>query len=774
MTKHASSPEVMETVNFLRSQGLMPLPIKRNSKVTYLKDYTDENFTSPYEHWEKYDLGVGVVLSERYKLVDIDLDEPGISKLAENHLPKNGWIFGRNGKPRSHFMFLVSGDAQKAHIFRDRDPKGKAFMDTEKVNHVSSEPKERKTILEYRAHGSQTVMPGTIHEKTGELIQWSSGHQPKGLPAEVDAEDLRRAFRKIGYTVTFAKHAWHEGMRHDVSLCLASMMASAKWELDEALHWFRCLMDYTGEGEKRNVESCVRDTFKAIGNKQRIAGGPRLAEITGNPHVVSQFRHLFSDSRQALFEDMNAKYAMAVYFSKLCILDLTVVDDLSNPDFETISTQDFTTLLSNKKVRLPASGNRKEPTVIPASKFWMEHPERQTFRQALFMPGHDKILPNDQLNLWRGWGAKRDHSGSADRWLWHVENIICGGDEGMFNWVMDWMADVVQDPMNKPGTAILMRSGTGTGKNTFVEMLKRVIGVRYVRELNSQAQITGRFNDHLQYALFVFANEADFASSSAAENVLKTLITDRDYFMEKKHGSGKMARNCSRVVLASNKLHVVQKDRDDRRYTVVDVVNPADIMTPEEKTAHFDAVYQEINGSGPGKLLDMLMERSYDKDTLRVCRHSKAGQLQILMSMNPVAQWWSECLMRGEIYIPEREERNVVYRDGALGGWPDKIGKSALVASFMETQRSGSKIQSASFHQYLYECSGIDGKTSTVQVGGRSERRYRALALPPLKECIAMMSERFPGAVHNSELDEDVLDALSSGEIERSDVMEEY
>lgn len=768
-----SSKDVLSTVNFLRDLGLMPLPIKRDSKITYLEDFTNPDFVTPYDHWEKQDLGVGVVLSEKYRLVDIDLDEQGISKLAENHLPKNGWIFGRNGKPRSHFMFLVSGDAQKSHISRDKDPKGKAFMDTEKVNHVSKDPKERKTILEYRADGSQTVMPGTIHEKTGELIQWSSGHQPKGLPAEVDPEELRRAVRKIGFTVTFAKHAWHDGMRHDVTLCLSSMMASANWEIEEALHWFRCLMDYTGQGERRNVESCVRDTYKAIGNKQRIAGAPRLAEITGNPDVVSQFRHLFSDARQALFEDMNAKYAMAVYFSKLCILDMAVVDDLNNPDFETMTPQDFGTLLSNKKVRLPASGKRKEATFIPASRFWIEHPDRQTFRQAVFAPGQPKILPNDQLNLWRGWGAERDHSGSADRWLWHVENIICGGDADMFSWVMDWMADIVQDPMNKPGTAILMRSGTGTGKNTFVEMLKRVIGVRYLRELNSKAQITGRFNDHLQYALMVFANEADFASSSAAENVLKTLITDRDYFMEKKHGAGKMSRSCSRVVLASNKLHVVQKDRDDRRYTVVDVVNPSEIMSDAEKKEHFDAVYEEIGGDGPGKLLDILMSREYDKDVLRVCKSSRAGQIQVLMSMNPVAQWWTECLMRGEIYIPEREERSVVYADGALGGWPDKIGKSALYASFSEFNRSSSeKVSASSFHHHLYECSGIDGATNTVQVGGRSEKRYRALQLPDLNTCVSMMSEKYPGAVHD--LSPDVMEEVKDSNVERPDDMEEY
>ena len=730
----------MKTVEFLRSLDLMPLPIARNSKVTYCEGYTDPAFISPYKDWENKDLGVGLVLSTRYKVVDIDIDDPRITDLCVSHLPHGGWIFGRKSKKRSHHVFVIADETDTTQLQRATDPKNKGYMDTEKVLGIGINNSPRPTIIEYRGDGSQTVMPGTIHEKTGELIEWEGGKQPEGLPAAVDSAELRRAVRKIGFTAMVADYAWKEGMRHDVSLCLAGMMVAAKWTQDEAEHWFHCLMNWTGEGERKNVLSCVRDTFKSAKNKDRIQGGPRLAELTGCPQLVTEFRRMFMDVREAVFEDMNSQYAMGVYFGKVHIFDFSVIDDLSLPDFETMTVSDFELLTSNDKVKVPG---KKGDIWVPKSKFWINHPDRRTYRMTDFLPGMAKEV-DGKLNLWRGWAVKPSSSGSIDAWMRHVDRFICGGNEEMKHWLLAWLADIVQNPMEKPGTAVMMRSGTRSGKNTFIEMMKRVIGIRYVREMNSSGQITNRFNSHFQYALMVMANEADFASSHAAVNVLKTLITDKDFHMDHKHGHAKTGRNFTRVVLASNKLHVIDRDRDDRRYTVIDVVHPDSQLTEEEKLDHFTKIYAEINGDGPEKLLHFLTHYEYDRDMLRSCYQSDAGRAQTLMSMNPVAQWWARCIADGRIKVPDDHIDRVEYENGAIG-WPKTIGKTALEAAFRDQTKEHHKVPSAAFHAMLYEASGMD-KGSTRQIGGR-HNRYRALILPEHEKAMGMINEIFVGAV---------------------------
>ena len=658
--KKSSSDHVLSTVNFLRGLDLSALPISRNSKVTYCKNFTDPNFSTPWNDWEKQDLGVGLLLSARYKLIDIDLDYPGIENLAVAHLPQNGWIFGRKSKKGSHHVFVIENETDTTQQERASDPANKGYMDTEKIISIEKNPKDRQCIIEYRGDGAQTVMPGTVHP-SGERVTWKDDKQPDGLPAAVKSTDLRRAVRKIAFTVMAANHGWFDGSKHDLSLCYAGMFCVAKWSLEEAEHWMSCFLDYVAEGDdKRKVLRAVRDTYKSHEKGNRVVGGPRLAEITQHQPLVTAFRRMFMDQREAIFEDMNARYALGVYFGKLQVFDFNIVDDMSLPDFETMSVSDFEVLTSNERVKVPG---KKGDMFVPKSKFWIGHPERRTYRVTDFIPGGEKEV-DGKLNLWRGWAVQPSSRGSIEHWLDHVDRFICGGNQEMKHWLLAWLADIVQNPCEKPGTAVLMRSGQRSGKNTFVEMMKRVIGRRYVREMNSSAQVSNRFNSHLQYALLVMANEADFSTSHAATNVLKTLITDKDFHMDHKHGHAKTGRNFTRVVLASNKIHVIDRDQDDQRYTVIDVVNPNHEMEAEQRARHFDRIYAEINGDGPPRLLDFLGSYAYDRDLLRTCFQSDAGRAQILMSMNPVAQWWSRCLSDGRVNVPDMYLDRVEYYEG--------------------------------------------------------------------------------------------------------------
>jgi hypothetical protein len=767
MTSKASksSPEVLKTVDLLKNLGLMPLPIKRNTKVTDEEGFSDPSYSSDYNRWKNEDLGVGVVLSERYKLVDIDLDHPDIANLAVSHLPHGGWIFGRKGKKCSHHVFVISDSTDTTQKQRAIDPKAKGYMDTEKIPSCEENPKERSCIIEYRADGGQTVMPGTIHT-SGELIEWKDGKVPTKLPAAVDSYELRRAVRKIAFTVMAAKHGWFDGCKHDLSMAYAGMFYLAKWTEDEAVHWMNCFLSYVDEGDDRKkVIRAVRDTYKRAEGKQRIAGGPRLAEITAYPRLVYEFRKLFMDARAAVFEDFNARYAVAVYFGKVCVIDFDVVNDLSLPDFETMPPQEFHMLTCNDRIKLPAG---KKDIFVPKSKYWFEHPDRRTYRKTDFMPGEAEVV-DGKLNLWRGWQAKPNSKGSIDKWLGHMERFICDYNEEMMHWLMAWLADIVQNPMQKPGTAVMLRSGQRSGKNTFVEMMKCVIGMRHVREMNGAGQITNRYNSNLQYALLMFANEADFASSTVAANVLKTLITDKDFFMDHKWGHAKSGRNYLRVVLASNKIHVLNRDADDQRYTVVDVVNPTDHMTDEEKLEHFRAIYEEIDGDGPGKLLDYLMHYEYSVDLLRSCYQSAAGRKQILMSMDPVAQWWAKCIDAGRIQVPEDHMDQVRPKNGKAV-WPTSIGKTALEAAFRDQHKGERGIPSPAFHAMLWKCSGIDPKQATKQIGGRYDR-YRAILLPELEEAREALNERYQDAVIDGTPIED--DDMH-GSMERTDEMDEF
>ena len=63
---------------------------------------------------------VGVILGEASGgLVDVDLDCPEAVALAPSHLPTTDAVFGRESKPRSHWLYRVTGPAQS---FKYTDP----------------------------------------------------------------------------------------------------------------------------------------------------------------------------------------------------------------------------------------------------------------------------------------------------------------------------------------------------------------------------------------------------------------------------------------------------------------------------------------------------------------------------------------------------------------------------------------------------------------------------------------------------------------------------
>ena len=736
-----SAPEVKETVKFLRDLGLSPLPVVKGKKVTYCKGYDKEGFVSPYDHWDSNDINVGLLMTEAFKVVDIDIDDPRITQLAVAHLPQTTWKFGRPSKKTSHLMFCVSDDASSQQSQRESDPKAKGYMDSEKITPIGRDPAQKGAIIEFRGHVSQTVMPGSLHE-SGERVVWDDNRQPEGLPPAAESVELRRAMRKIAFTAMVGDYAWHDHMRHDVTLCLAGMMIGAKWTVDEAVHWFAELMNWTGKGDRRNVVSAVRDTFKrSERGETRLMGGPRLAEITSCPELVTMFRHNFMDQREAVFDQLDSRYALAVYFSKVQVIDFDLVNDLSKPDFEVLAPTDFQTLMSNRLIKVPTP---KGPRPIPWGKFWMEHPRRKTFMSTDFMPGMPQEV-NGVLNLWRGWAAVPDPSAKFGKWLDHVRHFVCGEDENLYGWLIDWLADIVQNPMRKPGTAFLMRSGQRTGKNTLAAMLQRMIGLRYCREMNTAEQVANRFNSHFQHSMLALINEADISWSRVATNTLKTLVSDPLFHMDHKHGHAKTGYNWTRVILSSNKERVIERDHDDFRYTVVEVVNPRDELDDQAYRQHFNDVWHEIENGGANGLLHMLQTHEYDPDGVKICHESDAGKQQKLMSMDAVAQWWAAKLSDGRIPVPEEYAQMVQCEDGSPMGWPMYIGKSALHAAFVSQWKLKTYPSTAEFFRQLYNVSGI-GSDAVKQIGSY-KNRYRAIKMPGLDHLIGEMNKRYPGAV---------------------------
>ena len=126
---------------------------------------------------------------------------------------------------------------------------------------------------------------------------------------------------------------------------------------------------------------------------------------------------------------------------------------------------------------------------MPDTKFWMQHRERRKYQDIGFFPGRD--VPGF-YNLWRGF-AVEPRKGDCSKFLAHLHDNVCQGDDDLYAWVIAWFADIFQRPAIKCGTSLALRGKQGTGKTKVGEVMEALLGVHF-KQVSDPRYVTGRFN----------------------------------------------------------------------------------------------------------------------------------------------------------------------------------------------------------------------------------------------------------------------------------------
>ena len=148
------------------------------------------------------------------------------------------------------------------------------------------------------------------------------------------------------------------------------------------------------------------------------------------------------------------------------------------------------------------------------------------FRSVAFVPGR-KARPG-WYNLWRGFAVEPLRAGerapaewkaAVDMWLEHAYENICQGNRQLFQWLIGWVAHIIQKPWEKPQTALVLRGGKGTGKNAWIERVIKLLGVHGLVAADRR-YLVGNFNAHLERLLAFVLDEAFWSGDKAIEGIL--------------------------------------------------------------------------------------------------------------------------------------------------------------------------------------------------------------------------------------------------------------
>jgi hypothetical protein len=420
----------------------------------------------------------------------------------------------------------------------------------------------------------------------------------------------------------------------------------------------------------------------------------RIPALLANP--VTALRDLYARgaSLRQMLQEFNKRYAVVKYGSEVLIASIF------GDEIATMKEQDFHKSFANLVFYEETETGKKRK--VKASRKWFEWKQRRQYlgRGIVFDPSGPPDIPDDMLNLWRGFGIE-PKPGDWSLIRKHLFEVICSGNQTWFDYLLGWMAHAVQQRDKPIGVAVALRGEQGAGKGVVARTFGNLFGKHFAHIANGD-QLTGRFNAVVAQSCVVFLDEALWAGDRKGEGVLKALITEPTLTLEAKFRDAIMVDNRLRIIVASNNEWLVPAGLGDRRWFVLNVPST---RKGEQHKAYWDALYSQIDNGGAAALLHDLLVMDLTKFNVRAIPATAAKAEQQAHSFRDVEAWIYQVLDEGRLrnswsptgmsiekdcayedYL-EFSKRQRVYRPAPKSLWGKRL-KELLGPAVVESKKS--------------------------------------------------------------------------------------
>jgi hypothetical protein len=202
-------------------------------------------------------------------------------------------------------------------------------------------------------------------------------------------------------------------------------------------------------------------------------------------------------------------------------------------------------------------------------KVWKDDPAIKCYSNIKLVPPPLVCNPKT-LNLFTGFVADKltdceivDITPITD----HI-TFLCEGNHEYANYVINFLAHLVQRPAELTRTALVFKGAQGTGKGTFFSWFaNKIIGTKYYYTTANITNITVN-NDHLNGKLLINLDEASAAETYAGSSLLKNKITEPRITLTNKYVKPFEVENYGRYIFFSNQDNPVKIENTDRRYVI--------------------------------------------------------------------------------------------------------------------------------------------------------------------------------------------------------------
>lgn len=418
---------------------------------------------------------------------------------------------------------------------------------------------------------------------------------------------------------------------------------------------------------------------------------------------------------------MNDQFAVIQDYGGKCVVMIEdrLGDSVESRRFQ--APRDFFAATDNRKKLIPNHQRPEKSKHVGVGSWWFDQAERRQYRRVVFEPAQEAI---GDLNLWEGFAVQPLSGDLHQSYVQHIRDNICRGDEERFEYLIKWMARVVQRPNSQCIVAPILTGDRGTGKSLFASYFAKIFG-KHAFTATSDREITGKFNSHLAQVVLLVGEEAFDVRDKRHASLLKSLITSETMSIEGKGSNLRQGPNYVHLVMLSNEEAVVPAGDHERRFFVIRVGDER-----RQDHEYFRQIVEDMSRGGLQHLLYYLLSVSLgDYAVERYPVTEELRQQQDLATSTDEDWLWDKLesgSWTGDSHLP----------------WSGPIRKSHLYTNYQQYASTANVLRPLSerkFGQWLRRhLPNVEVRQEWL---GQADRPV-CFSFPPLDECRAFFAER--------------------------------
>ena len=230
----------------------------------------------------------------------------------------------------------------------------------------------------------------------------------------------------------------------------------------------------------------------------------------------------------------------------------------------------------------------------------------------------------------------------------HIEQIWCQGDEVLSNYVLDWLAHLLQFPEIKMGVALLVRGDHGAGKGIITALMREIIGRAHFSNFVNLSQLTGQYNgEFLERCILTIVDEVQSHKEDMSK--VKSFITEKTHTVEQKYIAPYEIDSLANFIFLSNSDHMMKIEAGERRFLALEVSGRYAGAETDESRRYFEKLLALGANGRASSVAHFLYTRDLSKFRPRSLPETAATMMQKLQSMTSVQTWWITCLREGAV-----------------------------------------------------------------------------------------------------------------------------